>query len=172
MATGLDYFVYPGYDGTDVVVPRLLDVPQELRSKARHIDLSKPALKIPTENTQNSLQGTTGDPSTDGIGGMLAAFHRPSFLLGVGTAVVLGCLVVLSLRRTTRIFSLGLGLILMATFSLGYMTYLRKQAGLSSKGIPTPTVFIDDAKESAAAMKKRYADQEQILRDIEKQAGR
>jgi hypothetical protein len=172
MATDLDYYVYPGSDGADVIVPRLLDVPQELRSKAKHIDLSKPALKIPAESPQNFLQETPGAAAADGIGGILAAFHGPSFLLGVGAAVALACLVVLSLRRTTRIFSLALGLVLMATFSLGYMTYLRKQAGLQSKGIPTPKVFIDDAKESAEAMKKRYADQEQILRDVEKQAGR
>lgn len=170
MAKDLDYFVYPGHDGTLVIVPRLTDVPTEFRAKAKHIDLSKPALNPVREETSHASSETAKDshPSGGGIVSHLAAFHGPSFFLGMGAAMVLGGLVVLSLRRTTRIFSLVLGLVLMAAFSLGYMTYIRRQAGFHSPGMTSPKELLDDARESARAMKKRYADQEKILQNLEK----
>ena len=170
MAKDLDYFVYPGHDGTLVIVPRLTDVPAEFQAKAKHIDLSKPALRVAVGEPAHSSSGSakTSPSAEGGIVGHLAAFHGPSFFLGMGSAMILGCLVALSIRRTTRIFSLVLGLILMGTLSLGYMTYIRRQAGFHSPGMTSPKVLLDDARESAAAMKKRYADQEKILQSLEK----
>jgi hypothetical protein len=47
------------------------------------------------------------------------------------------------------------------------LAYLRQQAGLPAAGLTTPAVLIDDARNAAGTMDKRYKAQERDLREIE-----
>lgn len=153
----LSYFSYTDSHGVEVVVDRLVDVPEAYRSQAKHIDLSKPSLtvRVPPAGQAPASRSTL---SLDG----------PSFAIGAGTGLVLAVVLALAARRATR----GLGLIAMAfvgcLMAMGYFGYLRREAGLSGQGLATPGTLLNDARAAAQAMKQRNDDQARALQQIDR----
>ena len=171
MASKSNFFAYTDADGVDVVVQHLADVPEQYRAQARQLDLSKPAKTA-------SVGGGEGDDSAhgaasptpaaaDGRQGIAAAFYGPSFVMGAVTAVAIGLTVWLAFRRMHRVLSLALAALIMAALGLGYLAYVRHQAGLPPAGLTTPAVLIDDARSAAGAIDKRHNKQDQEIREIE-----
>jgi hypothetical protein len=156
MATSSSFFSFTDAQGIEVIVQRLADVPEPYRAQVKHIDLSKPAITLHPGSRESSQTPP-------------AVLHVPSFVLGAGTALVLGCLAVLVFRRAHRLLALVIGVVVMAALGLGYMTYVRRQAGLPGAGLATPATILNDARAAAGALDERQKQQERLLNELDKQ---
>ncbi len=87
--------------------------------------------------------------------------------MGAVTAVSVGLVVWLALRRTSRVLSLAFAALIMAVLGLGYLAYIRQQTGLPPAGLTTPAVLIDDARNAAGTIDKRYKEQEREIHALE-----
>ena len=166
MASSSNFYSYTDANGVQVIVQGLADVPEQYRAQVKHINLSNPAIKMPVDTGEGGP--TVPAVGADG-GGEGALFHGPSFFLGVATTLVLGAAALLAFRRKSRLVGLILGVVVMATLSLGYLTYVRRQAGLPGSGLATPGTILDDARAAAGAVNERHRAQERILDEIDKQ---
>ena len=164
MAANSSFFVYTDASGADVIVQRLADVPEPYRAQARQFDLSKPAKTVSAQRDDDcdpTQDATSRAPTAaEGRAGIASAFHGPSFAMGAVTAVSLGLVVWLALRRTSRVLSLAFAALIMAVLGFGYLAYIRQQTGLPPAGLTTPAVLIDDARNAAGTVDKRYKGQE------------
>jgi hypothetical protein len=168
MASSTSYFSFTDSNGVEVIVQRLADVPEQYREQAKHIDLTKPAITLPARsNGDSSLQTAfTEAMAPCGKGTFL---HVPSFIIGAGTALALGLVAVLAFRRANRFLVLVTSAVVVAALGIGYITYVRRQAGLSGAGLATPATLLDDARAAAGALNKRQAEQERVLDEVNKQ---
>jgi hypothetical protein len=166
MASKNNFFSYTDAQGVEVVVQGLAEVPEQYRAQAKHIDLSKPALTLPSR-PDDVVQTTTANARPSG--GKEATLHVPSFLLGGGTALVLGCVALLVFRRAHRMVAVMVGVAVMAALGVGYWTYVRRQAGLPGSGLATPATLLDDARAAADGLNKRHMEQNRALDEIDKQ---
>jgi uncharacterized membrane protein (Fun14 family) len=165
MASSTSYYSYTDATGVEVIVQRFADVPPQYRDQAKHIDLSKPAINLPVDFGENAK----AMPS-DALGaGKGTSLHVPSFVIGAGTALVLGLVAMLAFRRANRFLTLVVGVGVMAALGIGYMTYARRQAGLRGVGLATPATLLDDAREAASALNKRQVEQDRTLNEVDKQ---
>ena len=157
MASSNSFFSYTDAKGVEVIVQRLADVPDQYREQVKHIDLSKPAITLRSGSGQNpqTAQGTF--------------LHGPSFIMGAATALVLGLVAMVAFRRAHRVLGLAVGVVVMAALGLGYMTYVRRQAGMPRAGLATPTTILDDARSAAGVLNERNREQERVLDDVDKQ---
>jgi len=89
--------------------------------------------------------------------------------MGAGTALALGLVAMLAFRRATRLLSLVAGVAVMAALGIGYITHVRRQAGLPGSGLATPATLLDDARAAAGALNKRNIEQERTLDQVDKQ---
>ena len=164
MAAGNSFYSFTDAKGVEVIVQRMTDVPEQYRAQAKHIDLSKPAITLSSRPRENA-------PASSGGKGTF--LHVPSFIAGAGagagTALVLGLVAVLAFRRASRILALVVGVVVMAALGIGYMTYVRRQAGLPGSGLATPATLLDDARAAAGALNERHMEQERALNEIDKQ---
>jgi len=169
MASKPSFFAYTDANGVDVVVQRLADIPEQYRAQARPLDLSRSVRTMSggQGDESDSAQAPRAPAVAEGKQGTQSSFHAPSFAMGAVTAVSLGLVVWLALRRTSRVLSLAFAALIMATLSLGYLAYIRHQAGLSPAGLTTPAVLIDDARNAAGAIDKRHKQQELEIRAVE-----
>jgi hypothetical protein len=156
MATSSSFFSYTDAQGVEVIVQRLADVPEQYRAQVKHIDLSKPAI---------TLRPGSGERAQTPP----AVLHVPSFVLGAGTALALGCVALLVFRRAHRFLALVFGVVVIAALGLGYMTYVRRQAGLPGSGLATPATILDDARSAAGALDEQQKQQERVLNELDKQ---
>ena len=156
MATSSSFFSYTDAQGVDVIVQRLADVPEQYRAQVKHIDLSKPAI---------TLRPGSGERAQTPP----AALHVPSFVLGAGTALVLGCVAMVVFRRAHRFLALVVGVVVIAALGVGYLTLVRRQAGLPGSGMATPATILDDARAAAGALDERHKEQERVLNELDKQ---
>jgi len=156
MASSNSFFSYTDSAGVEVIVQRLADVPEQYRAQVKHIDLSKPAITLRPGSGESSPT-----PS--------AVLHVPSFVLGAGTVLVLGCVAMLVFRRAHRLLALIVGVVVMAALGVGYLTYVRRQARLPGSGLATPATILDDARAAAGALDERYKEQERVLNEVDKQ---
>jgi hypothetical protein len=167
------YFSYTDAHGVDVVVDRLADVPEAFRARAKHIDLSKPALTVrePAARVSGKRDGNSGGEGFSGL-----PVHGPSFAVGAATGLMVAVLAVfgvLAVRRTTttRLLGLlamafvivcGLGMV-----TLGYVSYLRREAGLPGRGLAPPSTLLNDARAAASAMNQRNDEQARALQSLD-----
>lgn len=164
MATKTDYFSYTDAQGTEVIVQQLNEVPAQYRARAKHIDLSKPALtvRIPDGHTTAGEDGVC-------LRGHSTCFHWPSVAVGASAALALGLAAVLLLRRARWLFWSLLGLAAVTVLSTAYLGYIRHQASGAPAALANPAQLIDDAKRAADALKRSNEAQERVLEDIERQ---
>ena len=160
MAPSISYFSYTDAKGVDVIVQRLADVPEQYRDQVKHIDLSKPSITLRSAPGGNPLPAATH---------ALPRLHGPSFILGVVTALVLGGVAMLAFRRAHRFLALALGVVVMVALGIGYMTFVRRQAGLPGSGLATPATVLDDARAAAGVLNERHKEQERVLNEVEQQ---
>ena len=164
MASNTSFFSFSDANGVEVIVQRLTDVPEQYRAQAKHIDLSKPAITLSSSPSENAPARPCGKGTF---------LHVPSFIAGAGagagTALVLGLVAVLAFRRASRVLALVVGVVVMAALGIGYMTYVRRQAGLPGSGVATPATLLDDARAAAGALNERHMEQERTLNEIDKQ---
>ena len=166
MASSTSFFSYTDANGVQVIVQKLADVPEQYREQVKHIDLSKPAITLPASPSENA-QATPADGL--GLCRKGTFLNVPSFILGAGTGLALGCVAVLALRRASRLLSLVVAVVVMAALSLGYITYVRRQAGLPGSGLATPAILMDDARAAAGTLNKRNLEQQRALDELDKQ---
>jgi hypothetical protein len=152
VAENATFFVYTDANGVDVVVSRMTDVPPGYRAQARSIDLSQPAVKAPRAE---AVPVATVPPAARTA--PVTPFHKPSFVAGAGAGLALGIALVLAFHRTTRRLALIMGGLLASGLMLGYLSFVRRQAGLPAVDVTTPAVLLDDAHRAAEAMKRREA---------------
>jgi len=166
MGSSTSYYGYTDANGVEVIVQRFSDVPEQYREQAKHIDLSKPAITLPASHDENA---TSQMAPTDGLGlcGKGTRLHAPSFLIGAGTALALGLVAMLAFRRARRFLALIVGVVVMAALGIGYLTYVRRQAGLPGSGLATPATLLDDARAAANAVNNRHVEQKRALDDVE-----
>jgi hypothetical protein len=165
MASATRFFHYRDDQGVEVIVQRLDDVPMRYRAQVKRLDLGKepaPALSNDVRLEPPAVPVSVPAPNKD----FWHAVHWPSFAVGAVIALTAGMVLVLLMRRRSRILSLLVGTLAMMTFGIGYLTYLRHQVGLRSTGLATPATIIDDARAAAATAQKRYDQQEQTLDQI------
>jgi hypothetical protein len=160
MASGNSFYCFTDAKGVEVIVQRFADVPEQYRAQAKHIDLSKPAITLSSSPSENAPASPCGKGTF---------LHVPSFIAGAVTALVLGLVAVLAFRRANRFLALVVGVAVMAALGVGYMTYVRRQAGLSRSGLATPATLLDDARAAAGALNERQWEQERALNEIDKQ---
>jgi hypothetical protein len=160
MATKTDYFSYTDAHGTEVIVQRLNEVPAQYQAKAKHIDLSKPALTLRTPGSYNSNVCLPGHAT---------CFHWPSVAVGASAALALGLTAVLLLRRARRMFWFLMGLAVVTVLSTAYLGYIRYQTSGAAAGLASPAQLIDDARRAADSMKRSNEAQERLLQDLERQ---
>jgi hypothetical protein len=165
MDTNVDYFSYTDAHGTEVVVQRLNQVPEQYRSHVKHIDLSKPALTL---RSPSSHIVTLGQPGFC-LRGQATCFHWPSVVVGASVAFVLGMVAVVLVRRASRLFWFVIGLAAITVLSTSYLGYVRYQAGLSPAGLAGPGALIGDARRAARAVNDRNQEQERLIQDIDRQ---
>jgi hypothetical protein len=72
-------------------------------------------------------------------------------------------------RRAHRFLALVFGVVVIAALGLGYMTYVRRQAGLPGSGLATPATILDDARSAAGALDEQQKQQERVLNELDKQ---
>jgi hypothetical protein len=166
MASSVNFYSYSDAKGVQVIVQKLADVPEQYREQVKHIDLSKPALTLPTSPRENA-QATPADGF--GLGAKGTFLNVPSFILGAGMGLALGCMAMIALRRANRLLSLVVAVVVMAALSLGYITYVRRQAGLPGSGLATPATLMDDARAAAGTLNKRNLEQQRALDELDKQ---
>jgi hypothetical protein len=95
------------------------------------------------------------------------SIHGPSFAIGAGTGLVLAVVAALALRRASRLLGLVALAVVLGVASLGYFSYVRREAGLPGQGLATPGTLLDDASAAASAMKQRNDDQARVLQQID-----
>lgn len=166
MASSNSFFSYTDATGVEVIVQRVADVPEGYRAQVKHIDLSKPAITIPSDPGETLQTVPAAAPGQDGKGTLL---HVPSFILGAGAAVLLGLVVAAAFRRAHRFISLAAAVVVMAALGIGYLTYARQWARLQGKGLATPATLLDDARAAAGALNERNREQERVLNDVDRQ---
>lgn len=151
-----DYFTYTDAGGVQVIVGRLADVPQPYRAQAKHIDLTKPALRMPSVAT-----GKAGEASAAKLclPASTACVHATSFLIGAAVALVLGGVGVLAFRKAARLVTLVAGIVVVGALVAAYLTAIRRAAGLPGDGLATPARLIDDSRAAAKAMEDHYRQQ-------------
>lgn len=162
MASPSSFYHYQGADGVEVIVQRLEDVPIKYRAQAKKLDLSQEAVpkKLPSELPVAPPAGLA--PGQESLMGL----HWPSFALGAVISLVAGMAFFVLLRRRSRLVSMLVGLLAMLAFAVGYLTFLRHQVGLRSRGLATPATIIDDARAAASTAQKHYEQQEKTLDQI------
>ena len=154
------FYHYQNAEGVEVIVQRFDDVPVMYRAAVKKVDLDAALPK----NVQIEIPAA---PSPLAPGKEFwRAIHWPSFVVGAVISLGTGLVFVLLLRRRSRILSVLVGALAMMAFAVGYLTFLRHQAGLRSTGLATPATVLDDAREAAATAQKRYDQQEKTLDQI------
>jgi hypothetical protein len=168
MASGRGFYTYKDADGVDVIVQNLKEVPAEYRSQARLLEpgsVSAPASR--KAQADGSEPGARVETTTASIGHGFSV-HWPSFAVGAGTSSIVGLVLVLVLRRHSRVLSLLVAALGMVAFGVGYLTFLRQQVGLQPAGWATPATILNDARSAAAAAQKQIDKQEKALNEIDK----
>jgi hypothetical protein len=159
------YFSYTDATGVEVIVGSLTDVPEPQRAEAKHIDLSKPAIRAPS-----------GEPGrTDGpmprlcLGDVPGCLHTASFLIGAAVAVVLGGVGMLAFRKAARLVAGVAGVFAIGALVTAYLTHARRLAGLPGDKLATPAVLIDDARAAAKAAEEHQRKQARALDELDRQ---
>ena len=168
MASGRGFYAYKDGDGVDVIVQNLKEVPAEYRAQARPLEpgsVNAPAI----DKAQTNVAGPgTRVGTTTALVGRGFAVHWPSFAVGAGTSSIVGLVLVLVLRRHSRVLSLLVAALGMVAFGIGYLTFIRQQVGLKPAGWATPATILNDARSAAAAAQKQINQQEKTLNEIDK----
>ncbi len=160
------YFSYTDANGVEVIVGRLSDVPELQRAEAKHIDLSKPALRVPS----NDGAGTSGGAMPRlCLGDTPGCLHAASFLIGAAVALVLGGAGMLAFRKAARVVALVAGIFVIGGLVTAYLTRARRAAGLPGDKLATPAVLIDDARAAAKAAEEHQRKQARALDELDKQ---
>jgi len=160
------YFSYTDANGVVVIVGSLSDVPEQQRAQAKHIDLSKPALRVPAKDAA----GTAGEPMPRlCLGDVPGCLHTASFLIGAAVAVVLGGVGMLAFRKAARLVAVVAGIFAIGALVTAYLTHARRLAGLPGDKLATPAVLIDDARAAAKAAEEHQRKQARVLDELDKQ---
>jgi hypothetical protein len=143
------YYRFNDAQGRLHIVDSLDKVPAPLRARAERIELVAPS--------RESTSWRTGT-------------HWTSFGLGVGAALVL-VLVFLSLRRGwSPLLKLGLVIGAIALLAGAYFGWIRRQSGQSDSVLASPSALIDDARKAVDQANRRNREQEEALKEIDRQA--
>lgn len=164
MGSARGAYVYKDKDGVDVIVQRFKDVPSEYRAQATPLGSRKADVPVPSPGSEDVPADASGRPE---VGMAPAAVHWPSFAVGAGTALAAGLVLVLALRRHARVLSLLVAGLAMLAFGVGYLTFIRQQAGLRPAGLATPATILEDSRSAAAAAQKQFKEQEKTLDEID-----
>jgi hypothetical protein len=143
------YYRYQDAQGRLHIVDSLAGVPGPLRARAERIELAAPS-KQPT----SSPAGT----------------HWTSFGLGIGAGLLL-VLLFLSVRRGSGAL-LKAGLVIGAALLLGaaYFGWIRRQSGHAESAFASPSALIDDARKAVDQANRRNREQDEALKEIEREA--
>jgi hypothetical protein len=167
MASGRGFFTYKDGDGVDVIVQNLKEVPPEYRAQARLLEPGSVSPSSQKAQADGPGPAARVETTTASIGRGFSV-HWPSFAVGAGTSFIVGLVLVLVLRRHSRVLSLLVAALGMVAFGVGYLTFLRQQVGLKPAGWATPATILDDARSAAAAAQKQINQQEKALNEIDK----
>jgi len=149
------FYKYRTADGRTVIVDSLSQVPPAERARAESVGSTNNA--APTSTTAGVIEASK-------------QFDLPSFAAGFGVALVLGVVVSLLFRNSARAVSalLLMGFVVAGTGA--YFGWLRRSTGQSDALLTSPTAVIDDARKAVEKMKQAQKQQDQTIREIEKQA--
>lgn len=147
------YFRFQDAQGREHIVDSLDEVPEAYRSRAVRIELA------PGSESQHPTSSFS-----------VSSIDARSCSVGLGAALVLG-LLVLCMRRGRRLL-LKLAFLAAAVVALAtaYFGWLRRETGQGQSLLAAPSALIDDARHAVDKMNQRTKQQEQMLREIEKQA--
>jgi hypothetical protein len=142
------YYRFWDAQGRLHIVDSLAEVPAPLRARAERIELAA----LPHQPS----------PSHSGT-------HWTSFGLGVGAALLV--LLFVSVRRGSgALLRLGLMIGAVALLALAYFGWIRRQSGQSESVLASPSALIDDARRAVDQANRRNREQEEALKEIERQA--
>jgi hypothetical protein len=148
-STASVYYRFDDAQGRLHIVDSLDQVPKPLRARAERIELVAPSNK-PT----SWLSGT----------------HWTSFGLGAGAALAL-VLVFWSMRRGWNpLLKLALVIGVAALLAGAYFGSIRRQSGQSDSVLASPSALIDDARRAVDQANRRNQEQEEALKEIDRQA--
>jgi hypothetical protein len=127
--------------------------------------------KVPTPLRAHAERVELGAPSRDSTSWLAGKhLHWNSFGLGIGAALVL-VLVFLSLRRGwSPLLKLGLVIGMAALLAGAYFGWIRRQSGQSDSVLASPSALIDDARRTVDQANRRNREQEEALKEIDRQA--
>jgi hypothetical protein len=154
------FYRYTDGTGRVVIVSSKAQIPAALRDQAQRIEL---------DGTPENLVPA----SVPAAQARLGSFHAPSFLLGLGAALLVGT-VLFSFRRggASMVAKLLGGAALMFVLAGAYFGWLRRTTGQSDSLVSSPTELVDDARRAVEKVERRREEQEQVLEEIESEAKR
>ncbi len=142
------YYRYEDAQGRLHLVDSLADVPASLRARAERIELA----------------ASSNQPSPPKSG-----MHWTSFGLGIAAALLLGLLFVCARRGSGAFLRVGLVLGAVALLGAAYFGWIRRQSGKSESVFASPSALIDDARKAVDQANQRNREQEEILKEIERE---
>jgi hypothetical protein len=145
------FYRYKGPDGRIVVVDSLSEVPAAQRPNAERIHYAEPPTPIAV---------ATRD----------WRFDWPSAGLGFGVAILLGIAVMASRRGSRAVLGIALLLVLMIAGTGAYLGLIRKSTGQGDSVLASPSAMIDDARRAVDQAQQRRREQDQVIRDIQREA--
>ncbi len=147
---GPAFYRYRTADGRTVIVDSISKVPGADRARAERVEF---------------VQGAPSARES-----VVAQLDWPSFAAGFGLALVVGVVLNALFRGSSRMVG-GLLLIgLVVAGSGAYLGLLRRGTGQGEALFASPTQVIDDAKQAVEKMKKAQNQQDQTIREIQKEA--
>jgi len=145
------YYRYRGPDGRIVIVDSLNDVPQAQRGQVERIQYAESASPLAAAARSFRLDW-------------------PSAALGFGVAILLGAAVVASRRGSRVVLGVAVVLVLMVAGTGAYLGLIRKSTGQGDSPLASPSAVIDDARRAVDQAQQRRREQDQVIRDIQREA--
>jgi hypothetical protein len=143
------YYRYEDAQGRLHIVDSLAGVPAPLRARAERVELA-----APSHQPSSPHSGT----------------HWTSFGLGIGAALLLVLLFVSARRGSGALLRFGLVIGAAALLGAAYFGWIRRQSGHSESVFASPSALIDDARKAVDQADRRNREQDEALREIEREA--
>lgn len=152
-ADAATFYRYRGADGRIVIVDSLDRVPAGDRARAERIQLNEAAASSHRAPTLENL-----------------GVDWPSFAAGFGAALAVAALLMVFMRGSGRALALFLGAGVTIAGTAAYFGWVRRTTGHSGAAFASPSTIIEDARGAVDKMKQQQAEQDRVIREIQKQA--
>ena len=145
------FYRYRDSSGRVVIVDSLSRVPSSQRAAAETVVLAPVG--------ESSAASTARELARD--------LHMPSFIAGVGLALLLGLVLVLVGRKLGRFFQAALVIGAVGLGVVAYFGWLRRTTGQSGDLLASPSTLIEDARGAVRKMNERTEQQQRTLKELE-----